>query len=169
MISALCCHLLVRLFNSAFSLPPAKLNSSLNSSVNSINGRSHSSVSRLPSSSRKSSVVTRNPEPPVSRRTSISTHGRRASELLPRPVKATPIKRADPVPPPQLQTPAKNAIERRTSTSNIPTSAAKLGSAVRGNPKLKAPVVPTPINYLKGVRRSEGETILLVSHAFCVF
>ncbi|XP_057186107.1 G2 and S phase-expressed protein 1 [Triplophysa rosa] len=140
--------------NSSLTVSPggkAKLNSSLNSSVNSINGRSDSHVSRLPSSGRKSSVVTRDPEPPVSRRTSISTQGRRGSELLPRPVKATSIKKADPVPPPQLQTPAKITLEKATSTA----SAAKLGIAVRGNPKLKAPVVPTPINYLKGVRRSE--------------
>ncbi|KAA0724407.1 G2 and S phase-expressed protein 1 [Triplophysa tibetana] len=132
----------------------AQLNSSLNSSVNSINGCSHSRVSRLPSSGRKSSVVTRNPEPPISRRTSISTQGRRGSELLPRPVKATPIKKVDPVPPPQLQTPAKVTLEKTTSTA----SAAKLGNALKGNPKLKAPVVPTPINYLKGVRRSEASS-----------
>ncbi|XP_056596109.1 G2 and S phase-expressed protein 1 isoform X2 [Triplophysa dalaica] len=139
--------------NSSLTVSPggkAQLNSSLNSSVNSINGRSHSRVSRLPSSGRKSSVVTRNPEPPVSRRASISTQGRRGSELLPGPVKATPIKKADPVPPPQLQTPAKVTLEKTTSTA----SAAKLGNALRGNHKLKAPVVPTPINYLKGVRRS---------------
>lgn len=138
-------------------LSPAKLNSSLNSSTNSIGARSHSSMSRLPSSSRKSSVVTRNPEPPVSKRTSISTQGRRASELLPRPVKATPLKKTDPLPPPQLQTPAKNTVEKPTTTSSIPTSAAKMGSALRGNPKLKVPVVPTPKNSLKRVHKSEGE------------
>ncbi|XP_016425206.1 G2 and S phase-expressed protein 1 isoform X1 [Sinocyclocheilus rhinocerous] len=144
--------------NSSLTVSPgskAKLNSSLNSSTNSIGARSHSSVSRLPSSSRKSSVVTRNPEPPVSRRTSISTQGRRASELHPRPVKATPLKKTDPLPPPQLQTPAQNTVEKTTSTSSIPASAAKMGSALRGNPKLKVPVVPTPTNSLKGVRRSE--------------
>ncbi|XP_026058356.1 G2 and S phase-expressed protein 1 [Carassius auratus] len=144
--------------NSSLTVSPgskAKLNSSLNSSTNSIGARSHSSVSRLPSSSRKSSVVTRNPEPPVSRRTSISTQGRRASELLPRPVKATPLKKPDPLPPPQLQTPAKNTAENTTSTSSIPASAAKIGSALRGNPKLKVPVVPTPTSSLKGVRKSE--------------
>ncbi|XP_055048722.2 G2 and S phase-expressed protein 1 isoform X1 [Misgurnus anguillicaudatus] len=142
--------------NSSLTISPgskAKLNSSLNSSINAINGRSHTSVSRLPSSSRKSSVVTRNPEPPVSRRTSISTQGRRGSELLPRQVKATPIKKVDPVPPPQHQTPAKNTLGKNTSASNLPASAAKLGSALKGNPKVK--VVPTPINYLKGVRKSE--------------
>ncbi|KAL0155131.1 hypothetical protein M9458_049394, partial [Cirrhinus mrigala] len=132
-----------------------KLNSSLNSSTNSIGAHSHSSVSRLPSSSRKSSVVTRNPEPPISRRTSISTQGRRASELFPRPVKATPIKKTDPLPPPQLQTPAKNTGEKTSSTSSIPSSATKMGSALKGNPKLKAQVVPTPTNYMKGVRKSE--------------
>ncbi|XP_016378603.1 G2 and S phase-expressed protein 1-like [Sinocyclocheilus rhinocerous] len=144
--------------NSSLTISPgskAKPNSSLNSSTNSIGARSHSSMSRLPSSSRKSSVVTRNPEPPVSRRTSISTQGRRASKLLPRPVKATPIKKTDPLPPPQLQTPAKNRGEKTASTSSIPASAAKMGSALRGNPKLKVPVVPTPTNYLKGVRKSE--------------
>uniref|UniRef100_A0A8C1THJ0 G-2 and S-phase expressed 1 n=1 Tax=Cyprinus carpio TaxID=7962 RepID=A0A8C1THJ0_CYPCA len=144
--------------NSSLTVSPgskAKLNSSLNSSTNSIGARSLSSVSRLPSTSRKSSVVTRNPEPPVSRRTSISTQGRRVSELLPRPVKATPLKKIDPLPPPQLQTPAKNTAEKTTSTSSIPASAAKMGSALRGNPKLKVPVVPTPTNSLKGVRRSE--------------
>ncbi|XP_067235618.1 G2 and S phase-expressed protein 1 [Chanodichthys erythropterus] len=143
--------------NSSLTISPgskAKLNSSLNSSTNSISARSHSNVSRLPSSSRKSSVVSRNPEPPVSRRTSISTQGRRASELLPRPVKATPIKRTDPFPPPQLQTPAKSTAEK-TTISSIPASNAKIGSAVRGNPKLRVPVVPTPTNYLRGVRKSE--------------
>ncbi|XP_077066921.1 G2 and S phase-expressed protein 1 [Siphateles boraxobius] len=138
--------------NSSLTISPgskAKPNSSLNSSTNSIGARSHSSMSRLPSSSRKSSVVTRNPEPPVSRRTSMSTQGRRASELLPRPVKATPIKKTDPFPPPQFHTPAK------TTTSSIPGSNAKIGSALRGNPKLKVPVVPTPTNYLKGVHKSE--------------
>uniref|UniRef100_A0A671MY04 G2 and S phase-expressed protein 1-like n=1 Tax=Sinocyclocheilus anshuiensis TaxID=1608454 RepID=A0A671MY04_9TELE len=144
--------------NSSLTVSPgskAKLNSSLNSSTNSIGARSHSSVSRLPSSSRKYSVVTRNPEPPVSRRTSISTQGRMASELHPRPVKATPLKKTDPLPPPQLQTPAQNTVEKTTSTSSIPASAAKMGSTLRGNPKLKVPVVPTPTNPLKGVRRSE--------------
>ncbi|XP_050956098.1 G2 and S phase-expressed protein 1 [Labeo rohita] len=144
--------------NSSITISPgskAKLNSSLNSSTNSIGARSHSSVSRLPSSSRKSSIVTRNPEPPVNRRTSISTQGRRAPELLPRPVKATPIKKTDPLPPPQLQTPAKNTGEKTTSTSSIPASTAKMGSALKGNPKLKVQVVPTPTNYLKGVRKSE--------------
>ncbi|RXN19634.1 hypothetical protein ROHU_007219 [Labeo rohita] len=81
--------------------------------------------------------------------------GRRASELLPRPVKATPIKKTDPLPPPQLQTPAKNTGEKTTSTSSIPASTAKMGSALKGNPKLKVQVVPTPTNYLKGVRKSE--------------
>ncbi|XP_073688467.1 G2 and S phase-expressed protein 1 [Garra rufa] len=144
--------------NSSLTISPgskAKLNSSLNSSTKSIGTRSHSSVSRLPSSSRKSSVVTRNPDPTISRRTSISTQGRRASELLPRPVKATPIKKTDPLPPPQLQTPAKNTGEKTTSTSSIPSSAAKMGSALKGNPKLNVPVAPTPTNYLKGVRKSE--------------
>ncbi|XP_051545907.1 G2 and S phase-expressed protein 1 isoform X2 [Myxocyprinus asiaticus] len=144
--------------NSSLTISPggkAKLNSSLNSSTNSISRHSHSSVSRLPGSSRKSSVVTRNPEPPVSRRTSISTQGRRGSDLLPRPVKATPIKKLDPGPPTPHQTPAKNTVEKTTSTSNIPAVAAKTESTLRGNPKLKAPVVPTPINYLKGVRKSE--------------
>lgn len=137
-------------------LSPAKLNSSLNSSTNSIGARSQSSMSRLPSSSRKSSVVTRNPEPPVSRRTSISTQGRRASELLPRPVKATPVKKTDPFPPPQFHTPAKTTAEK-TTTSSISASNAKIGSSLWGNPKLKVPVVPTPTNYLKGVHKSEGE------------
>ncbi|KAK7117625.1 hypothetical protein R3I94_022999 [Phoxinus phoxinus] len=143
--------------NSSLTISPgskAKLNSSLNSSTNSIGARSHSSMSRLPSSSRKSSVVTRNPEPPVSRRTSISTQGRRASELLPRPVKATPIKKTDPFPPPQFHTPAKITAEN-TTISSISASNAKIGSALRGNPKLKVPVVPTPTNYLKGLHKSE--------------
>ncbi|XDV52929.1 hypothetical protein PO909_021566 [Leuciscus waleckii] len=143
--------------NSSLTISPgskAKLNSSLNSSTNSIGARSHSSMSRLPSSSRKSSVVTRNPEPPVSRRTSISTQGRRASELLHRPVKATPVKKTDPFPPPQFHTPAKTTAEK-TTTSSISASNAKIGSALRGNPKLKVPVVPTPTNYLKGVHKSE--------------
>ncbi|XP_067292298.1 G2 and S phase-expressed protein 1 [Pseudorasbora parva] len=142
--------------NSSLTISPgskAKTNSSLNSSTNSIGARSHSSVSRLPSSSRKSSVVSRNPEPPVSRRTSITTQGRRASELLPRPVKATPIKKTDPFPPPQLLTPAKTAAEK--TTTSIPASNTKIGSALRGNPKLKIPVMPTPTNYLKGVCKSE--------------
>ncbi|XP_051975930.1 G2 and S phase-expressed protein 1 [Xyrauchen texanus] len=144
--------------NSSLTISPggkAKLSSSLNSSTNSISIHSQSSVSRLPSSSRKSSVVTRNPEPPVSRRTSISTQGRRGSEFLPRPVKATPIKKLNPGPPTPHQTPAKITEEKTASTSNIPAVAAKTESALRGNPKLKAPVVPTPINYLKGVRKSE--------------
>jgi len=137
-------------------LSPAKLNSSLNSSTNSIGARSHSSMSRLPSSSCKSSVVTRNPEPPVSRRTSISTQGRRASELLPRPVKATPIKKTVPCPPAQFHTPAKTTAGKST-TSSIPASNAKMESALRGNPKLKVTVVPTPQHYLQGVHKSEGE------------
>ncbi|KAK7121480.1 hypothetical protein R3I93_022540 [Phoxinus phoxinus] len=143
--------------NSSLTISPgskAKLNSSLNSSTNSIGARSHSSMSRLPSSSRKSSVVTRNPEPPVSRRTSISTQGRRASELLPRPVKATPIKKTDQFPPPQFHTPAKITAEK-TTISSISASNAKIGSTLGGNPKLKVPVVPTPTNYLKGLHKSE--------------
>ncbi|XP_043083259.1 G2 and S phase-expressed protein 1 [Puntigrus tetrazona] len=144
--------------NSSLTISPgskAKLNSSLNSSTNSIGARSHSSISRLPSSSRKSSVIARNPEPPVSRRTSVSTQGRRASELLPRPVKATPLKKTEALPPSQLQTPAKNTGEKSTSTSSIPASAAKMGSALRGNPKLKIAVMPTPTNSLKRAHKSE--------------
>ncbi|XP_051547904.1 G2 and S phase-expressed protein 1-like isoform X2 [Myxocyprinus asiaticus] len=144
--------------NSSLTISPggkAKLNSSLNSSTNSISSHSQSSVSRLPSSSRKSSVVSRNPEPPVSKRTSISSHGRRCSELLPRPVKAAPIKKVDPGLRTQPQTPARNTVEKISFTSNIPAVAAKTGSALRGNPKLNAPVVPTPKNYLKGAHKSE--------------
>ncbi|XP_051979270.1 G2 and S phase-expressed protein 1-like [Xyrauchen texanus] len=142
--------------NSSLTISPggkAKLNSSLNSSTNSISSRSHSNVSRLPSSSRKSSVVSRNPEPAVSKKTSISSQGQRCSELLSRPVKATPIKKVDPGPCTRHQTPASNTVEKTSFTSNIPAVAAK--TALRGNPKLNAPVVPTPINYLKGVHRSE--------------
>ncbi|XP_056307745.1 G2 and S phase-expressed protein 1 [Danio aesculapii] len=136
--------------NSSLTVSPgskAKLNSSLNSSTNSIGARSQS---RLQSSNRKSSVVARNPEPVVSRRTSITAQNRRTSEMMPRPVKATPMKKTEPLPPPQLQTPAK--------TSSIPASAAKVGSAFRGNPKLRLSVVPTPTNYMKGVHKSEVST-----------
>ncbi|XP_005163070.2 G2 and S phase-expressed protein 1 isoform X1 [Danio rerio] len=139
--------------NSSLTVSPgskAKLNSSLNSSTNSIGTRSQSSVSMLPSSSRKSSVVARNPDPVVSRRTSITTQNRRTSEIMPRPVKATPMKKTEPLPPQQLQTPAK--------TSSIPASAAKVGSAFRGNPKLRLSVVPTPTNYMKAVHKSEAST-----------
>lgn len=69
---------------------------------------------------------------------------------MPRPVKATPMKKTEPLPPQQLQTPAK--------TSSIPASAAKVGSAFRGNPKLRLSVVPTPTNYMKAVHKSEAST-----------
>ncbi|TRY56115.1 hypothetical protein DNTS_015246 [Danionella cerebrum] len=125
--------------NSSMTVSPgnkAKLNSSLNSSTSSVSARSQS-MSRLPNSSRKSSVITHNPESGVNRRSSVSTQGRRTSELMPRPVKATPVKKTETPVTPQLQTPA------------------KMGSVPRGNHKLKLLVAPTPINNLKGVRKSE--------------
>ncbi|XP_036424243.1 G2 and S phase-expressed protein 1 isoform X2 [Colossoma macropomum] len=139
--------------NSSLSVSPTgKLNSSLNTSVSSISGRVPNSGSRLPSSSRKSGIITRPVEPSVGRRTSLSTQVRKSSEPLPRPVKATPIKRQETVSSVQHQTPAKKTMER---TISVPIITTKSVSSVKVNSSSKAFVAPTPTNSLKGVRRSE--------------
>ncbi|KAL6480520.1 hypothetical protein MHYP_G00115530 [Metynnis hypsauchen] len=140
--------------NSSFSVSPTgkgKLNSSLNTSVSSISGRGPNSGSTLPSSSRKSGII-RPVEPSVGRRTSMSTQVRKSSEPLPRPVKATPIKRQETVSSVQHQTPARKTMERTISAPMITTKAV---SSVKLNLSTKAFVAPTPTNSLKGVRRSE--------------
>ncbi|XP_072520308.1 G2 and S phase-expressed protein 1 [Salminus brasiliensis] len=141
--------------NSSLSVSPTgkgKLNSSLNTSVSSISVRVPNSSSRLPSSSRKSAVISRPVESSVGRRTSLSTQLRKNSEPIPRPVKATPIKRPEPVSSSQHQTPAKRTMERTVSVPSIPTKAI---STVKVNSNSKPFLAPTPTNSLKGVRRSE--------------
>ncbi|MCJ8734321.1 hypothetical protein PDJAM_G00233760 [Pangasius djambal] len=144
--------------NSSLSVSPTgkcKLNSSLNTSVSSISGRIPSSGSRLPSSNRKSGIISKPLETTAGRRASFSTQGRKGSEPISRPVKATPINRTETGPSFQHQTPAKRTMERTTSVPSISSLVAKTGSTVKVNSNLKAFVAPTPTNSLKGVRRSE--------------
>ncbi|XP_058252246.1 G2 and S phase-expressed protein 1 isoform X2 [Hemibagrus wyckioides] len=139
--------------NSSLSVSPTgKLNSSLNASIS---GRISSSGSRLPSSTRKSGIIGKPLEASSGRTASFSTHGRKGSEPVPRPVKATPMGRTETGPSVQHQTPAKRTIERTTSVPSISTLAAKTGITVKVNSNLKSFVAPTPTNSLKGVRRSE--------------
>ncbi|XP_060741866.1 G2 and S phase-expressed protein 1 isoform X2 [Tachysurus vachellii] len=144
--------------NSSLSVSPTgkcKLNSSLNTSMNSISGRISSSGSRLPSSTRKSGIICKSLESSSGRTASFPTQGRKCSEPVPRPVKATPLKRTETGPCLQHHTPAKMTLERTTSVPSISTLAAKTGSTVKVNSNLKSFVAPTPTNSLKGVRRSE--------------
>ncbi|XP_046704735.1 G2 and S phase-expressed protein 1 isoform X2 [Silurus meridionalis] len=142
--------------NSSLSVSPTgKLNSSLNTSVSSISGRIPSSSSRLPGSNRKSGIICKSRESSAGRTASFSTQGRKGSEPVPRPVKATPIRKTETGPSVQHQTPAKGSMERTTSVPNISTLAAKTGSTVKMNFQLKASMAPTPTNILKGLQRSE--------------
>ncbi|XP_066505530.1 G2 and S phase-expressed protein 1 isoform X2 [Hoplias malabaricus] len=139
--------------NSSLSVSPTgkgKLNSSLNTSMSNISVRVPNSGSRLPSSSRKSGIIVRPMESSAGRRTSLSTQVRKSSEPLPRPVKATPLKRPEPGSNVLHQTPAKKPMERTTSVPNIPT---KSVSSVKLNSKVFVP--PTPTNSLKGVHQSD--------------
>ncbi|XP_062856777.1 G2 and S phase-expressed protein 1 isoform X2 [Trichomycterus rosablanca] len=144
--------------NSSQSVSPAakgKLNSSLNTSVGSISNRVPSSGTRLPSSSRKSGILSKPMETSVNKRTSFSLHGRKGSEPLVRPVKPTPVKRAESGLSVQHQTPVRRSMERTTSVPNIPSLTAKTESNVKANSVSKAFVAPTPTNSLKGVNRFE--------------
>ncbi|KAK3564711.1 hypothetical protein QTP86_024890 [Hemibagrus guttatus] len=141
--------------NSSLSVSPTgkcKLNSSLNASIS---GRISSTGSRLPSSTRKSGIIGKPLESSSGRTTSFTTRGRKGSEPVPRPVKATPMGRTETGPSVQHQTPAKRTIERTISVPSISTLAAKTGSTVKADSNLKAFLAPTPTNSLKGVRRSE--------------
>ncbi|XP_047658617.1 G2 and S phase-expressed protein 1 isoform X2 [Tachysurus fulvidraco] len=142
--------------NSSLSVSPTgKLNSSLNTSMNSISGRISCSGSRLPSSTRKSGIIYKSLESSSVRTASFPTQGRKGPEPVPRPIKATPLKRTETGPCLQQHTPAKRTIERTTSVPSISMLAAKTGSTVKVNSNLKAFVAPTPTNSLKGIRRSE--------------
>lgn len=125
--------------------------------MNSISGRISSCGSRLPSSTRKSGIICKSLESSSGRTASFPTQGRKGSEPVSRPVKATPLKRTETGPCLQHHTPAKRTIERTTSVPSISTLAAKTGSTVKVNSYLKAFVAPTPTNSLKGVRKSEGK------------
>ncbi|XP_026869716.2 G2 and S phase-expressed protein 1 isoform X1 [Electrophorus electricus] len=144
--------------NSSLSVSPTgkgKLSSSLNTSMSSIGGRVPSSGNRLPNSSHKSGIISKPLESSVGRRTSLSIQGRKNAEPQHRPVKATPIKRPDPVSSIQHQMPAKKTLERAATMPGISILAAKTGNTVKVNSSLKAFVAPTPTNSLKGVHRSE--------------
>lgn len=136
-----------------------KLNSSLNTSVSSISGRIPSSGSRFPSSNCKSGIISKPLESSAGRTTSLSTQGRKGSEPVPRPIKATPIRRTETGLSVQYQTPAKKTMQRTTSVPSISTLAAKTGSTVKVNSSLKAFMAPSPTNTLKGVRGSEGKKV----------
>ncbi|XP_017330689.1 G2 and S phase-expressed protein 1 [Ictalurus punctatus] len=144
--------------NSSLSVSPTgkcKLNSSLNTSVSSISGRIPSSGSRFPSSNCKSGIISKPLESSAGRTTSLSTQGRKGSEPVPRPIKATPIRRTETGLSVEHQTRAKKTMQRTTSVPSISTLSAKTGSTVKVNSNLKAFVSPSPTNTLKGVRGSE--------------
>lgn len=132
-----------------------KQNSSLNTSASSISSRS---ASRLASSKRMSGIASKPLEPSAS----FSRQGKKGSEFVARPVKATPIKRTETGPSVQHQTSVKRTMERATSVPSISTLAANNGNAAKVNSSLKAFVAPTPTNSLKGVRGSEGKKHLPV-------
>lgn len=153
---------------SDLSLILGKLSTSLNSSVSGPNGRLPAGKSRLTNpvvsatKTYRSTLISRAPELPsstiVARRV-ISDPGRKLSEQDRfKMVQSTPLKRVEPAATttPLHQTPAKMNMERMSSVPNIPTSSsAKTKSIVKGNPKLKVFIAPTPTSQFK--RRLEGE------------
>ncbi|XP_010863186.1 G2 and S phase-expressed protein 1 [Esox lucius] len=153
-------------FNSSISVSPAgkgKVNTSLNSSMTGPHGRLAPGVSRLPNptgsaSKSRSVLMARGAEPPstAGARRSISVQGRKQSEPnRSKPVRATPLKKAEPASTatPLQQTPAKKNMGRTSSVPNISTSSLAKVERVRGNPRLKGLIAPTPASQLK--RRSE--------------
>ncbi|XP_038854564.1 G2 and S phase-expressed protein 1 [Salvelinus namaycush] len=157
-------------FNSSLSVSPTgkgKLSMSLNSSISGHNGRLPAGKSRLTNpvvsatKTCRSTLISRAPELPssttVTRRV-ISDPGRKLSEQDRfKTVQSTPLKRVEPAATatPLHQTPAKMNMERMSSVPNIPTSSsAKTKSVVKGNPKLKAFIAPTPTSQFK--RRLEA-------------
>ncbi|XP_035593724.1 G2 and S phase-expressed protein 1 [Oncorhynchus keta] len=157
-------------FNSSLSVSPTgkgKLSTSLNSSISGPNGRLPAGKSRLTNpvvsatKTCKSTLISRAPGLPssttVARRV-ISDPGRKLSEQDRfKTVQSTPLKRVEPVATATSlhQTPAKMNMERMSSVPNIPTSSsAKTKDVVKGNPKLKAFIAPTPTSQFK--RRLEA-------------
>lgn len=157
-------------FNSSLSVSPTgkgKLSTSLNSSVSGPKGRLPAGKSRLTNpvvsatKTYRSTLISRAPELPsstiVARRV-ISDPGRKLSEQDRfKMVQSTPLKRVEPAATttPLHQTPAKMNMERMSSVPNIPTSSsAKTKSIVKGNPKLKVFIAPTPTSQFK--RRLEA-------------
>ncbi|XP_062404313.1 G2 and S phase-expressed protein 1 [Sardina pilchardus] len=128
-------------------MPKAKLNSSLNSS-----GLCAPAVpTAAAAKSRRSSVMSRAPEPPAAGRRSISVQSRKPSEPLTRPVKSTPCKKPDPTPVPiPRQTPARRSIVPVSSVQAV-----RAESAVKGSSRLTGITSATPKNPSKGPNRSE--------------
>ncbi|CAB1323502.1 unnamed protein product [Coregonus sp. 'balchen'] len=140
-------------------VPPSKilgeLKTSLNSSMSGLNGRLPTGMSRPATKTLRSTLIGQAPEPPsttVARR-SISAQGRKPSEPdQSKPVQATPMKSVEPAATatPLYQNPAKRDMERMSSVPNIPTSTSvKTEHVIRGNPKLKAFIAPTPTSQFK--------------------
>ncbi|KAL2093589.1 hypothetical protein ACEWY4_010901 [Coilia grayii] len=130
---------------SASPMPKAKVNASLNS--NSISAKGVPTATK----SRRSSVVTRAPEPPVATRKSTSVQGRKPSESLAKPARGTPCKKPDPTPVP---TPRQTPGSRRSIAPSSTMQPVRADSAVRGNPKLTGLASATPSNPSKGVSQS---------------
>nr|XP_046207593.1 G2 and S phase-expressed protein 1 [Oncorhynchus gorbuscha] len=157
-------------FNSSLSVSPTgkgKLSTSLNSSISGPNGRLPAGKSRLTNpvvsatKTCKSTLISRAPGLPSSTtgaRRVISDPGRKLSDQDRfKTVQSTPLKRVEPVATatPLYQTPAKMNVERMSSVPNIPTSSsAKTKDVVKGNPKLKVFIAPTPTSQFK--RRLEA-------------
>uniref|UniRef100_A0A4W5NQU9 G-2 and S-phase expressed 1 n=1 Tax=Hucho hucho TaxID=62062 RepID=A0A4W5NQU9_9TELE len=157
-------------FNSSLSVSPTgkgKLSASLNSSICGPNGRLPAGKSRLTNpvvsatKTCRSTLISRAPELPSSTTVAcrvISDQGRKHSEQDRfKTVQSTPLKSVEPAATatPLHQTPAKMNMERMSSLPNIPTSSSvKTKSVVKGNPKLKGFIAPTPTSQFK--RRLEA-------------
>uniref|UniRef100_A0AAY4BVY1 G2 and S phase-expressed protein 1 N-terminal domain-containing protein n=1 Tax=Denticeps clupeoides TaxID=299321 RepID=A0AAY4BVY1_9TELE len=148
--------------NSSLSVSPTgkgKLNASLNSSGASM--RAPSSVTKLPSSAtsgqkQKQSLASRVPGATVGGRRSISAQGRRVSEAFLASTKSTPSKNPAPKPNPisACATPVRRTMERTISVPNMPAN--RSDSVAKGNPRLRALVIPTPLKHFKGTQPAEG-------------
>ncbi|KAJ7997633.1 hypothetical protein DPEC_G00214160 [Dallia pectoralis] len=146
-------------FNSSMSLSPTgkgKVNTSLNSSTIGPNGR----ISRLPnpsvstSKTSKPALTARGAETlsTAGARRSISVHGRKPSEPdHSKPVRPTHVRKAELVSTatPSQQTPAKRNMERTSSVPNVPTLSLAKVEQLRGNPKVKGLIAPTPTSQVK--------------------
>ncbi|KAE8296643.1 G2 and S phase-expressed protein 1 [Larimichthys crocea] len=150
-------------FNSSISLSPAKgkLNSSLNRSLNGSTGPAPSSICRPANQSkpRRSTVyATTEPASSIAGRRSLSTKGKKPSEVEPvKATRSTPLKRAEATP--LQQTPAKRVMERIAS---IPTAAlARPQSGLKTKSKPEALVFPTPSGGVRGVPHGDGASKML--------
>ncbi|XP_026168262.1 G2 and S phase-expressed protein 1 [Mastacembelus armatus] len=145
-------------FNSSFSLSPAKgkVNSSLNRSLSSSTGPTHSSANRPANHSRpRRSTVSVAVQPTTSStsRRSLSAQARKLTEVeRAKTARSTPLKRTEATP--LHPTPIKRVLERAAS---IPaTASVRPQTGLKAKPKLEALVLPTPSSGVRGVQHGDN-------------